>query len=41
MTEFVEEPEPDAPYGLKGIGEIGTSGDAGLVAALRDAVGRR
>ena len=30
VTEFVEEPEPDAPYGLKGIGELGTVvGDTG------------
>ena len=24
MTEFVEVPEPGAPYGVKGIGELGT-----------------
>ena len=24
VTEFVEEPEPDAPYGVKGIGELAT-----------------
>ena len=30
VTEFVEEPEPDAPYGVKGIGELRhRRGDAG------------
>jgi CO/xanthine dehydrogenase Mo-binding subunit len=41
VTEFIEEPEPDAPYGLKGIGELGTVvATPAVVAALRDAVGR-
>jgi CO/xanthine dehydrogenase Mo-binding subunit len=41
VTEFVEEAEPDAPYGLKGIGELGTVvATPAVVAALRDAVGR-
>ncbi len=41
VTEFVEDPEPDAPYGLKGIGELGTVvATPAVVAALRDAVGR-
>ena len=41
VTEFVEDPEPDAPYGLKGLGELGTVvATAAVVAALRDAVGR-
>jgi CO/xanthine dehydrogenase Mo-binding subunit len=41
VTEFVEVPEPEAPYGLKGIGELGTvAATPAVVAALRDAVGR-
>ena len=41
VTEFIEEAEPDAPYGLKGIGELGTVvATPAVVAALRDAVGR-
>jgi len=41
VTEFVEHPEPDAPYGLKGIGELGTVvATPAVVAALRDALGR-
>ena len=41
VTEFVEEPEPGAPYGLKGIGELGTVvATPAVVAALRDAIGR-
>jgi len=41
VTEFVEQPEPDAPYGLKGIGELGTVvATPAVVAALRDALGR-
>jgi CO/xanthine dehydrogenase Mo-binding subunit len=41
VTEFVEVPEPDAPYGVKGIGELGTVvATAAVVAALRDATGR-
>jgi CO/xanthine dehydrogenase Mo-binding subunit len=40
-TELVEEPEPDAPYGLKGVGEPPTVvSTAAVVAALRDATGR-
>jgi CO/xanthine dehydrogenase Mo-binding subunit len=35
---FVEDPEPDAPYGLKGVGEPPTVvSTAAIVAALRDA----
>jgi CO/xanthine dehydrogenase Mo-binding subunit len=42
VTEFVEEPEPGAPYGLKGIGELATVvATPAIVAALRDATGRR
>jgi CO/xanthine dehydrogenase Mo-binding subunit len=42
VTEFVEEPEPGAPYGLKGIGELGTVvATPAVVAALRNATGRR
>jgi CO/xanthine dehydrogenase Mo-binding subunit len=41
VTGFVEEPEPDAPYGVKGIGEMATVvATAAVVAALRDATGR-
>jgi len=41
VTEFVEDPEPDAPYGLKGIGELGTVvATPAVVAALRAALGR-
>jgi CO/xanthine dehydrogenase Mo-binding subunit len=41
VTEFVEEPEPGAPYGVKGVGELGAVvGAPAVVAALRDAVGR-
>ena len=41
VTEFVEDPEPGAPYGLKGLGELGTVvATPAVVAALRDAVGR-
>jgi CO/xanthine dehydrogenase Mo-binding subunit len=39
--ELVEEPEPDAPYGVKGVGEPPTVvSTAAIVAALRDATGR-
>ncbi len=42
VTEFVEEPEPGAPYGVKGIGELATVVAApAVVAALRAATGRR
>jgi CO/xanthine dehydrogenase Mo-binding subunit len=38
---LVEEPEPDAPYGAKGVGEPPTVvSTAAIVAALRDATGR-
>ena len=41
MTEFVEEPEPGAPYGVKGIGELATVvATPAIVAALRAATGR-
>jgi CO/xanthine dehydrogenase Mo-binding subunit len=40
-SELVEDPEPDAPYGLKGVGEPPTVvSTAAIVAALRDATGR-
>jgi CO/xanthine dehydrogenase Mo-binding subunit len=39
--ELVEEPEPDAPYGAKGVGEPPTVvAPAAVVAALRNATGR-
>ncbi len=42
VSEFVEEPEPGAPYGVKGIGELATIvATPAIVAALRDATGRR
>jgi CO/xanthine dehydrogenase Mo-binding subunit len=41
VSELVEEPEPDAPYGVKGVGEAPTVvSTAAIVAALRDATGR-
>jgi hypothetical protein len=41
VTEFVEEPEPGAPYGVKGIGELATVvATPAIVAALRAATGR-
>ena len=41
VSELVEEPEPDAPYGVKGVGEPPTVvSPAAIVAALRDATGR-
>ena len=41
VSELIEEPEPDAPYGLKGVGEPPTVvSTAAIVAALRDATGR-
>jgi CO/xanthine dehydrogenase Mo-binding subunit len=41
VSELVEEAEPDAPYGLKGVGEPPTVvSTAAIVAALRDATGR-
>jgi CO/xanthine dehydrogenase Mo-binding subunit len=40
-SELVEDPEPDAPYGLKGVGEPPTVvSTAAVVSALRDATGR-
>ncbi|HEY3070528.1 MAG TPA: molybdopterin cofactor-binding domain-containing protein [Gaiellaceae bacterium] len=40
-AELVEEAEPDAPYGAKGVGEPPTVvSTAAIVAALRDATGR-
>jgi len=42
VTEFVEVPEPDAPFGVKGIGELATVvATPAVVAALRAATGRR
>ncbi len=41
VTEFVEVPEPDAPYGVKGIGELATVATTpAVVSALRAATGR-
>jgi CO/xanthine dehydrogenase Mo-binding subunit len=41
VTEFVEQPEDGAPYGVKGIGELATVvSTAAVVAALRAATGR-
>ena len=41
VIDFVEEPEPGAPYGVKGIGELPTVVAApAIVAALRHATGR-
>ena len=38
---LIEEPEPDAPYGVKGVGEPPTVvSTAAVVAALRDATGK-
>jgi CO/xanthine dehydrogenase Mo-binding subunit len=40
-TELVEEEEPDAPYGVKGVGEPPTVvSTAAVASALRDATGR-
>ena len=40
-TVIVEDPEPDAPYGVKGVGEFSTVvGTAAVAAALLDATGR-
>ena len=40
VSELIEDPEPDAPYGLKGVGEPPTVvSTAAIVAALRDATG--
>jgi len=41
VIDFVEDPEPGAPYGVKGIGELPTvASAAAIVAALRHATGR-
>ena len=41
MCRFVEVPEPDAPYGVKGIGELATIAvTPAVVSALRAATGR-
>jgi CO/xanthine dehydrogenase Mo-binding subunit len=41
VTEFVEDPEPGAPYGVKGVGEMATVvATPAVVAALRAATGR-
>ena len=41
VSELVEHPEPDAPYGVKGVGEPPTVvSTAAIVAALRAATGR-
>ena len=41
VTEIVEVPEPDVPYGAKGVGETATIvTTAAVVAAIRDATGR-
>ena len=41
ITEIVEDPEPDVPFGAKGVGEISTIvSTAAIVAAIRDATGR-
>jgi len=40
VSELIEDPEPDAPYGVKGVGEPPTVvSTAAIVAALRDATG--
>ncbi|WP_119067788.1 xanthine dehydrogenase subunit D [Rubrobacter indicoceani] len=40
--KFLEHPDPDSPYGLKGVGEPPTiSSSPAIVAALRDATGQR
>jgi CO/xanthine dehydrogenase Mo-binding subunit len=41
VSELIEEPEPDAPYGVKGVGEPPTVvSTAAIVSALREATGR-
>jgi hypothetical protein len=41
VTVVVEDPEPDVPYGAKGVGEMSTIvSTAAIVAAIRDATGR-
>jgi CO/xanthine dehydrogenase Mo-binding subunit len=41
VAELIEDPEPDAPYGVKGVGEPPTIvSTAAVLSALRDATGR-
>jgi CO/xanthine dehydrogenase Mo-binding subunit len=41
VSELIEEPEPSAPYGVKGVGEPPTVvSTAAILSALRDATGR-
>jgi CO/xanthine dehydrogenase Mo-binding subunit len=41
VSELIEEAEPDAPYGVKGVGEPPTVvSTAAVVSALRAATGR-
>jgi CO/xanthine dehydrogenase Mo-binding subunit len=41
VSELVEDPEPHAPYGVKGVGEPPTVvSTAAVLSALRDATGR-
>jgi CO/xanthine dehydrogenase Mo-binding subunit len=41
VTELIEEAEPDAPYGVKGVGEPPTVvSTAAIVSALRNATER-
>src|SRR4029077_15326030 len=41
VSELVEDPDPDAPYGVRGVGEPPTVvSTAAIVSALRDATGR-
>jgi CO/xanthine dehydrogenase Mo-binding subunit len=41
QSVLIEVPEPEAPYGVKGVGEPPTVvSTAAVVAALRDATGR-
>jgi CO/xanthine dehydrogenase Mo-binding subunit len=41
LSELVEDPDPDGPYGVKGVGEPPTVvSTAAILAALRDATGR-
>lgn len=41
VAELVEDPEPDSPYGVKGVGEPSTVvSTPAIVAAIRQATGR-
>jgi CO/xanthine dehydrogenase Mo-binding subunit len=41
VAELIEDPEPDAPYGVKGVGEPPTVvSTAAIMSAMRDATGR-